>query len=206
VTILDPKGGSEFGNLENSPHLRYPIAKDGLTSVQTMNKVIDDMNDRYTKFDELRRKSGEPIRNLNDYNNIAEKYSMNRIPRNIVFNDEISALRESLKGKKALSDFDNKMKQLAMKGRASGVHLIAATQKPTEDNLPKSLSANTYNIALATSNANESRNIIDESGAEKLLGQGDGLLKDPRTGKYIRFQSAYTSKPEEQYILRSIGA
>ena len=170
LVLIDPKQ-VEFAHYEGIPHLLKPVITDAKTAIDTLESLCKLMDERYAKI----RKTGKK--------DIAEL----DLPRVVVCVDELADLMLT-SGKK----IEAHIVRLAQKGRAAGIHLILATQRPTVNVVTGLIKVNIpARIALSMSAYVDSRTVLDRGGAESLTGKGDALLKLPNKVDLIRFQSAY---------------
>lgn len=171
LVMIDPKQ-VELSCYEGLPHMLCPVAKGAAQAVVTLNKVCDVMDARYSKL----AKQGK--REVDD--------GYHRI---YVVIDELADLM--LTSKKQV---ENLIVRIAQLGRAAGIHLIIATQRPTVNVVTGLIKANIpTRIALTCTSARDSMVILDHKGAEQLAGMGDALLKEAKTTVETRFQSALTT-------------
>lgn len=174
--MIDPKQ-VELSNYSRLPHLAQPIVTNAAKAVETLAGVCNEMENRYKK---LKRKG---VKQLSDAPGL--------FPRLYVFIDELADLM--LTSRKEVESYIVRIAQL---GRAAGIHLIIATQRPTTNIITGLIKANIpTKIALTVSNISDSMTILNHGGAEKLTGRGDAIIKTPDTITERRFQAAYT--PEE---------
>ena len=179
LVMIDPKA-VELKPYEDIPHLWQPVITDSTEAIVALGKAADEMENRYRQFP-------KGVRNLAEYNQSAET----PMPRLIVVIDELSDLMMT-SGKLA----ETSIARIAQKGRAAGIHLVVATQSPRADIITGKIKANlSSRIAFAAASAIESHIILDEAGAEKLVGKGDMLFR-LQNEKPRRLQGYYIS-PEE---------
>ena len=178
--MIDPKM-VELTPYNGIPHLEKPVVTDSKEAVETLERVAEAMEKRYRRFAEL------GVKKLSEHNEKATS----PLARMIVVVDELSDLM-SASGK----EVEESIVRIAQKGRAAGIHLVLATQRPSADVITGLIKANIPSrIAFMVASALESRIILDESGAEKLIGKGDMLYK-PNGGKSVRLQGAYLDADE----------
>ena len=171
--MIDPKK-TELSKYENLPHLQKPICKDAAAAVEVLKSACDEMDDRYN------------ILSAAGYKALEDAPEM--FPRLYVVIDELADLM--LTSKKAVEYYIVRIAQL---GRAAGVHLIIATQRPTTNIITGLIKANIpTKIALSVSNISDSLTILNHGGAEKLTGRGDAIIKTPDTITETRLQAAFT--------------
>ena len=169
--FIDPKK-VEMSLYSGLPHLYKPIITDVPGAVETLQNLCNEMDKRYNY---LSRKGFKNIDNTS-------------LPRIYCVIDELADLM--LTSKKAVETYIIRIAQL---GRAAGIHLIIATQRPTTNIITGLIKANIpCKIALATSNISDSMTILNHGGAERLTGRGDAIIKKPDSINETRFQSFYT--------------
>jgi hypothetical protein len=177
LLLVDPKG-TELLPFEGSPYLHGTIGWDDGDALLLLKEAVEEMQRRYALFKAL------GTRTISDYNAVAP--SDERLPWWVIVLDEYADLTNDAQSKK---DIEQELKRLAQKARASGIHLIIATQKPSADVISTNLRSNLpAQLGLRVKSATESRVLIDEAGAEVLNGKGDALLK--ADGKVVRVQCA----------------
>ena len=195
LLIIDPKM-VEFSMFTDLPHMLVPKTIVTLEkALQALDWVIKEMERRYKKFEE------NYVKNLEEFNNskkvkAGEDQKMYYI---IVIFDEVADYMSQ-----ARKEIDDKIKRLAAKARAAGIHLILATQRPTTDVITGTIKANmSSRMALTVKTAIDSRTILDDTGAECLLGYGDMILAAYGENK-VRLQCGYLSNEELAEILKFI--
>jgi S-DNA-T family DNA segregation ATPase FtsK/SpoIIIE len=182
LTLIDPKILT-FGNLSELPHLAAPVVTDVQAALAHLRGAAEEMDKRYLIL------FREGFENLSD----RFKAEKNDIPYHLIVFDEFADL--ILSDKKTKKEFESLATRLAAKGRAAGIHLVLATQRPDRNVVTGLIKANLpLKVCMRVINATNSSIILDQTGAEKLLGRGD-LLCD--RGKGIeRAQSPYISQEE----------
>ncbi len=197
LILIDPKK-TEFVLYNNLPHLMInEIITDAGKAVQSLNWAIGEMNRRYSLFEAMSR-SGKYVVNLDQYNEQLEKAQ--RLPKIVIIIDELADLMLAAK-----KDIEDKIQNLTQKARAAGIHLIVATQRPSTDVITGVIKSNlTTRIAFAVATDVDSRVILDQTGAQKLLGMGDLLYTMPGINTPVRVQSAFISNEESQRIVSFI--
>ncbi|MBD5159155.1 MAG: DNA translocase FtsK [Ruminococcus sp.] len=186
MILIDPKI-VEFSVFEGVPHLLIPIVTDCKKSAGVLNWAVGEMMRRYKLFAEA---GTNDIKSYNSY--AGQNENITEIPQIVVFIDELADMM--LVAGKEVEDY---ICRLAQMGRASGIHLVIATQRPTTDVITGLIKANIPSrIALSVMSQVDSRTIIDMSGAEKLLGNGDMLYMPIGTNKPLRVQGCFSS-PED---------
>lgn len=192
--LIDPKK-NEFTPYEGLPHLMInEVISDAQKAVTAFNWAIKEMERRYTLFNEKTR-AGLPCRKIDEYNaklNADEE----RLPKIVIVVDELADLMSVAK-----KDIEEKIQRLAQKARAAGIHLVLATQRPSVDIVTGVIKSNLpTRFALHVQAEIDSRVILDESGAEKLLGHGD-MIFTVGGAKRTRAQGAYLTPEETQAII-----
>ncbi|MGM0378162.1 MAG: DNA translocase FtsK 4TM domain-containing protein [Bacillota bacterium] len=182
--MIDPKV-VELSHYNGIPHLILPVVTSPKKAAIALNWAVKEMEERYEKFAETFTKD------LKSYNQKHPDKKMNQI---VVIIDELADLMTV-----APKKVENSISRIAQKARAAGIHLIVATQRPSVDVITGVIKANIPSrISFAVSSAVDSRTILDEGGAEKLLGKGDMLYKPVGDPKPIRLQGAFISDQEVQ--------
>jgi S-DNA-T family DNA segregation ATPase FtsK/SpoIIIE len=199
LILIDPKK-TEFVLYNNLPHLMInEIITDVNKAVQSLNWAIGEMNRRYGLFEQMSR-SGKYVVNLDQYNEQLEKNE--RLPKIVIIIDELADLMLAAK-----KDIEDKIQNLTQKARAAGIHLIVATQRPSADVITGVIKSNlSTRIAFGVASDVDSRVILDQSGAQNLLGKGDFLYSMPGTRIPIRVQSAFISPSDSQRVVNFIKA
>ncbi len=197
LILIDPKK-TEFVLYNNLPHLMInEIITDAGKAVQSLNWAIGEMNRRYTLFEQMSR-SGNYVVNLDEYNAQIEKSE--RLPKIVIIIDELADLM--LAAKKEMED---RIQNLTQKARAAGIHLIVATQRPSTDVITGVIKSNlATRVAFNVATDVDSRVILDQTGAQKLLGKGDFLYTMQGINVPVRVQSAFISSEESQRIVNFI--
>lgn len=178
LVLIDPKR-SEFVDFDDCQHLLSPIVTETEDAIVTLQWAVDEMETRYKRLKEAKAK------NIDLYN--ANGGQMQKI---VIIVDELADLL--LSSTKARGDIETHIVRLAQKARAVGIHLILATQRPSVDVVTGILKANfPTRLAFMTATQTDSKVIIDQGGAEKLIGNGDCLLMQPKRD-LLRLQNYYT--------------
>ncbi|MDE6797074.1 MAG: DNA translocase FtsK [Ruminococcus sp.] len=186
MILIDPKI-VEFSVFEGVPHLLIPIVTDCKKSAGVLNWAVGEMMRRYKIFAEA---GTNDIKSYNSY--AGQNENITKIPQIVIFIDELADMM--LVAGKEVEDY---ICRLAQMGRASGIHLVIATQRPTTDVITGLIKANIPSrIALSVMSQVDSRTIIDMAGADKLLGNGDMLYMPIGTNKPLRVQGCFSS-PED---------
>ena len=197
LILIDPKK-TEFVLYNDLPHLMInEIITDVGKAVQSLNWAIGEMNRRYSLFEQMSR-AGTYVVNLDQYNEQVEK--KDRIPKIVIIIDELADLM--LAAKKEMED---RIQNLTQKARAAGIHLIVATQRPSTDVITGVIKSNLpTRVAFYVASDVDSRVILDQTGAQKLLGKGDFLYTMPGLAAPARVQSAFISTEESQRVVNFI--
>ncbi len=189
LILIDPKVVelSVFGTL---PHLRLPVVTDPKKAAGALSGAVREMTDRYNKFAKV------GARDIVRYNEL-QAQPENRLPKLVVVIDELADLMMV-----APDTVEDSICRIAQLGRACGIHLIVATQRPSADVITGLIKANIpTRIAFAVASAIDSRIILDMGGAEKLLGRGDMLFHPNGAAKPTRCQAAYVSDDEVDRVV-----
>ncbi len=190
LVLIDPKT-VEFTMFRKIPHLLLP---DPVTDVNKAIKIfgwaIEEMERRFTTFSEAE------VRNLEEYN-ASRKSNQRKLPKIVIIVDELNDLM--MKNKKAMEDG---IVKIAQKARAAGIHLVLATQRPSVDVITGIIKANLpARISFRVTNAADSITILNEGGAEKLLGMGDLLFSDGVLQNPLRLQGVFADTEEVKTIV-----
>ncbi len=189
LILVDPKMVelSVFGTL---PHLLIPVVTEPKKAASALRWAVNEMTMRYKKFTEV------GARELARYNSLMDD-PKKKIPKLVIIIDELADLMMV-----APDDVEDSICRIAQLGRAAGIHLIVATQRPSADIITGLIKANIPSrCAFAVSSAIDSRIILDATGAEKLLGRGDMLFHPNGAGKPTRLQCAYVSDEEVERVM-----
>lgn len=195
LILIDPKQ-VEFTLYEKLPHLMInEIVCDPARTVNVLNWSITEMERRYQLFRE-KQKKGMPVREIDDYNaNLTEEEE--RLPKIVIIIDELADLMSVAK-----KDIEDRIQRLTQKSRAAGIHLVLATQRPSVNVITGVIKTNLpTRIALKLTQEVDSRTILDESGAEKLLGNGDMLYRTDSMTFPCRLQGTFASTEEVHRIV-----
>jgi DNA segregation ATPase FtsK/SpoIIIE, S-DNA-T family len=207
LLMIDPKQVelAEYGKL---PHLMHPVVTDNTKAEAILAWGVDKMEERY----ELMRKAR--VRNIAGFNELGRKEILKRVkpideaeadllpdrlPYIVIIVDEVGDLMMAMK-----KEVEGHIIRLAQKSRAAGIHLILTTQRPTVDVITGLIKSNLpARICFQVADRSNSRVVLDEVGAEKLLGKGDMLFLQPNTSSIVRAQGSYAS---DQEILRVVSS
>lgn len=189
--MIDPKA-VEFMAYNGIPHLLIPVVTDPKKAAGALNWAVGEMLKRYSMFSEYN------VRNIHGYNALAAKDpEMDKMSQTVIFIDELADLIMASK-----NEVEDSICRLAQMARAAGMHLVIATQRPTVDVVTGLIKANIPSrIALKVSSGTDSRVIMDEQGAEKLLGKGDMLFKSVSMPKPTRVQGCWISDKEVERVV-----
>lgn len=193
LIMIDPKM-VELGVYNGIPHLYIPVVTDPKKAAGALQWAVTEMLKRYRLFSEL------GVRSIDAYNDHLKENGQPKMPNIVVVIDELADLMLV-----ASKDVEESICRVAQMGRAAGMHLVIATQRPSADVITGLMKANIPSrIAFAVSSALESRIILDNAGAEKLIGMGDMLYAPIGCGKPLRVQGAFVSDEERDSIVEFI--
>ena len=193
LILVDPKR-VEFPIYSNLEHLLCPVIYDANQTLVALKWLVGEMERRFTVL------AAEHSRDIISYNQKMEKKGEDKLPYIILIIDELADLM-SVKGK----EIESYIVRLAQMSRATGIHLILATQRPSVEVITGLIKANiTSRIALKVGSLVDSRTILDSSGAEKLLGKGDLLLLSKEFSKPKRVQNPFISENEIKKVINWI--
>jgi S-DNA-T family DNA segregation ATPase FtsK/SpoIIIE len=209
MILIDPKKVelTEYGHI---PHLMTPVVKEDKKAEAILAWAVDKMEERYEWLHRAR------VRNIASYNELPFEEIVRRvnpdseeerrnIPRKmpyiVIVIDEVADLIMKMK-----KEIESNIILLAQKSRAAGIHLILATQKPTVDVVTGLIKSNLpARICFQVASRSDSAVVLDEKGAERLLGQGDMLFLQPGTGTVIRAQGAYVEDREIERVVNELA-
>ena len=207
--FIDPKR-IELGVYADIPHLAAEVVVEPKMAANALLRMVKEMEDRYRLLAEVHVRSiayyNRAIRDpevrsrlaLNDDDGGASADDLKPLPYYVIIIDELADLMMV-----ASSEVETAIARLAQMARAVGIHLIVATQRPSVDVLTGTIKANfPCRIAYATATRHDSRTILDQIGAEKLLGKGDMLFIPPGTSRIQRLHGAYVSEQETAALVR----
>ena len=194
--MVDPKM-VELSVYNDIPHLLIPVVTNPRKASRALQKVVDEMENRYELFSKV------GARNIAGYNakvaeyNAQSEYKQVPLPLIVVIVDELAGLMMV-----ASKEVEDAIIRLGQKARAAGIHMILATQRPSVDVISGLIKANVPSrIAFAVSSGTDSRTILDENGAEKLLGRGDMLFKPIDENHPVRLQGSFISDEDVERIV-----
>lgn len=197
LVLVDPKK-VELTNYNGIPHLLCPVVSDPKKASLTLQKVVTEMDNRFQTF------SDKEVKNITGYNEMIEKYNkkhpespQSKMPYIVVIIDELADLM--LVASKEVEDSITRITQLA---RAAGIHLIVATQRPSTDVITGLIKNNIPSrIAFAVASQIDSRTILDQRGAERLLGKGDMLYFPMGESAPTRIQGCFINDDEIKRLI-----
>jgi S-DNA-T family DNA segregation ATPase FtsK/SpoIIIE len=195
MILVDPKR-VELGLYESIPHLLTPVVSSPKAASAVLTNVLTEMERRYERMSIAR------ARNLGELNRVLTERGEQPLPYLLIVIDELADMMMV-----SPQEVEDAVIRLAQKSRAVGIHLVLATQRPSVDVITGMIKANVPSrIAFAVSSMTDSRVILDTSGAESLLGQGDMLFKPLGTSRLQRVQGAYVSEEEIALIVEQCRA
>lgn len=203
LILIDPKK-VEFPIYNKIPHLLIPVVTEPLKAAGALGWAVNEMNKRYLMFE------ANNVKNLQEFNDMVMeernkpveeqdevRAKIDLLPQIVIVVDEFADLMMA-----ARSEVEDSVLRLAQLARAAGIHMIIATQSPRADVLTGLIKSNIPSrVSLSVSSNVDSRVILDESGAEKLLGNGDLLYKPVGVKKPIRMQSGYAATSEIREVV-----
>jgi len=189
LIMIDPKM-VELGIYNAIPHLLIPVVTDPKKAAGSLQWAVTEMMRRYKSM------SDAGVRDLESYNSIMEAEGNDKLPQVVCIIDELADLMLV-----AAKEVEESICRIAQMGRAAGIHLIIATQRPSADVITGLMKANIPSrIAFAVASAMESRIILDTMGAEKLVGKGDMLYSPIGSGKPLRVQGCFVTDEEVEAV------
>jgi S-DNA-T family DNA segregation ATPase FtsK/SpoIIIE len=195
MILIDPKR-IELNFYESIPHLLTPVVSSPKQAAAALLNVVGEMERRYEHMSRVRARS------LTEMNRALRKRGEKPLPYLLVVIDELADLMMI-----SPQDVEDAVIRLAQKSRAVGIHLVLATQRPSVDVITGMIKANVPSrVAFAVSSQTDSRVILDQAGAESLLGQGDMLFKPLGTSRLQRLQGAYVSEEEVALVVEQCRA
>ncbi len=187
LLMIDPKR-VEFAHYNNIPHLLAPVVTNPRAAAGALREMLREMEERFERF------ATTGTRNIQAYNQLTD---VERLPYLIIVVDELADLMMV-----APADFEDVICRLAQMTRATGIHMVVATQRPSVDVITGLIKANIPSrIAFAVSSQVDSRTILDMPGAEKLLGKGDMLYLPMGAARPVRAQGAFIADSEIQALV-----
>ena len=198
LVLIDPKM-VEFTPYRDIPHLLWPVITDVTMASNMLKKLVVIMEERYEAFANI------GVKNIKGFNDFAERHNaqlkadskpINKLPYIVIVIDELADMM-SIAGK----DVELSIQRITQLARAAGIHLIVATQRPSTDVVTGLIKNNMPSrISFALVSQIDSRTILDQAGAEKLLGNGDMLYKPQEENAPIRLQGVYVTEDEVNKI------
>ena len=192
LVLVDPKK-VEMSRYKDMPHLLCPIITEAQEAKLLMDKLCQEMEDRYAKFAE------NGCSNIKEFNEDAPGLGLDRMPYIVIFFDEYADMVDQCK------EISMPVVSIAQKARACGIHLCIATQRPSTNVVTGVIKANLpTHVALMMASYTDSMTIIGEGGAEKLIGKGDMLVQSPLVSRIgcVRLQGCFIHRQE---ISRVVG-
>jgi S-DNA-T family DNA segregation ATPase FtsK/SpoIIIE len=191
LVLVDPKR-VELVNLNGIPHLIGPVITDVSQVVNALRWAVREMENRLQLFSKRGEEWKTSVRNIDAYNSQADKHESELLPYILIVIDELADLMLA-----APEETEKLITRLAQLSRATGIHLILATQRPSVDVVTGLIKANfPARISFAVTSSVDSRVVLDALGAEKLLGRGDMLFMSPDSAKLVRLQGCFVSDDE----------
>jgi DNA segregation ATPase FtsK/SpoIIIE, S-DNA-T family len=185
LVMIDPKR-VELTGYNGVPHLAAPVVVDMDRVIGTLQWAQREMDNRYKLF------AGVGARNIAEYNKKINRSTQTKLPYIVIVVDELADLMML-----APEDTERSITRLAQMARATGIHMVIATQRPSVDVVTGLIKANfPARIAFAVASSTDSRVILDTTGAERLLGQGDMLFQSPDAAAPVRLQGCFVSDGE----------
>lgn len=186
LILIDPKR-VELNQFAGIPHLLIPIVNDPKDASDTLKKLVDEMDQRYKIF------SSYKVKNIEEFNEKSDK----KMYYIVCVIDELADLMQ-VAGK----EVESSIQRITQLARAAGIHLVVATQRPSVDVVTGTIKSNLPSrISFAMPSGTDSRTILDQTGAENLLGKGDMLYKPVGASSATRLQGAYTTDEEVEKIV-----
>lgn len=191
LLMIDPKV-VELSIYNGIPHLLIPVVTEPKKAAGALNWAVNEMDKRYELFTKYK------VKNIKYYNQQVDKgFISEKLPYIVLIVDELADLMMTCP-----NDVEDYICRLAQKARAAGIHLIIATQRPSVDVITGVIKANIPSrISFAVSSGVDSRTILDQTGAEKLLGRGDMLYSPMGANKPLRIQGAFISEEEVENVV-----
>ena len=197
IVLVDPKV-VEFSGYNGIPHLLCPVVTDPKRASMILQKMVNEMEVRYRKFADTGTK------NIETYNDYIDKWNKNhkddikpRMPFIVIIIDELADLMMV-----AAKEVEDSILRITQKARAAGMHLIVATQRPSTEVITGLIKANIPSrIAFSVGSGIDSRTILDQVGAEKLLGKGDMLFLPIGSNSPLRIQGVYITDDEIKRVV-----
>ena len=183
----------ELSLFQSIPHLIAPVAYDAKHAAGLLRWAIREMEQRYEMF------ADKGVRNIAGFNEQSRLEGLEELPYIVIIIDELADLMMQ-----AAAEFEASICRIAQLARATGIHLVVATQRPSVNVITGTIKANIPSrIAFAVASQVDSRTILDMNGAERLVGQGDMLFLPVDASKPVRIQGAYVSEVEINRVVES---
>ena len=195
LIMVDPKV-VELNVYNGIPHLLTPVITEPKRVLKMLNWLVEEMDRRYNVF------SQAGVRNIENFNSRIHEfgYATEKMPYIVLIMDEFADLMTVI-GK----DIEDYIRRIMAKARAAGIHVVMATQRPSSEVVTGTIKNNIpTRIAFAASSGMNSRIVLDEMGAENLLGKGDMLLSTQSSPGLVRIQGAFLSEDEVDQIVRHV--
>ena len=192
LLLIDPKM-VELAPFNHIPHLVSPVITDVKAATAALKWAVEEMERRYQLFAHI------GVRDINRYNTLAteKRQFAQKLPYIVIVIDELADLMMM-----APTEVEDAICRIAQKARACGIHLVLATQRPSVDVITGLIKANIpTRIAFSVSSQIDSRTILDQQGAERLLGKGDMLYQGNGMSSPVRIQGTYVSDEEIENII-----
>ena len=205
LILVDPKQ-VEMAPYEDIPHLITPVITQPEKTISALKWAVNEMERRYSllaehkirdikTYNEMIQRGAKKV-TVKDEDGHAQQHNEGEMPYIVIVIDELADLMMA-----AARDVEALIVRIAQKARAVGIHLVLATQRPSVDVITGLIKANVpARIAFTVASQVDSRTILDQVGAEKLLGQGDMLMQTPSMGKPVRIQGAWVTDQEVMKI------
>jgi len=194
MILIDPKV-VELSVFKRIPHLLVPVVTAPKKASSALNWAVSEMTSRYKLFAEV------GARNIARFNELAEQGEEDNLPRIVVIVDELAELMMAQK-----REVEDSICRIAQLGRAAGIHLVVATQRPSVDVITGVIKANiSSRIAFKVNSGVDSRTILDKNGAEKLLRNGDMLYHPSGAPKEVRLQGCYVGDDDIERVTEYIS-
>lgn len=189
ILMIDPKV-VELSAYNGIPHLLSPVITNPKKAANSLNWAVNEMNKRYALFAE------KSVRDVQGYNSLSKSEEFDKLPLILIIIDELSDLMAT-----SPREVEDSIARLTSMARASGIHMIIATQRPSVDVITGIIKANIPSrIAFSVSSQVDSRTILDSAGAEKLLGKGDMLYYPVGASKAVRVQGSFVTEKEVERV------
>ena len=195
LLLIDPKY-VELASYNDIPHLVTPVITDPKIATNALKWAVSEMENRYKLL------SAAKVRSIEKYNQLVEAHDniQNKMPYMLIVIDELADLMQT-----TANEVEEAINRLAQKARACGIHIIVATQRPSVDVITGVIKANIpTRMAFSVSSQIDSRTILDEQGAERLLGRGDMLYRGSGMSAPIRLQGTFVTDEEIEAVVAHV--